>query len=361
MPGKQADRRTLIRRLSFDLIGLPPTPEQVDAFLADNSPEAYEKLVDRLLASPHFGERMALYWLDLVRYADTGRLSQRQSPRRLPLPRLGHRRLQSQMPFDQFTTEQLAGDLLPKATLEQKIASGYNRLLQTTEEGGAQAKEYQAKYYADRVRNLSTVWLGMTLGCCECHDHKFDPFATKEFYSMQAFFADIQEVSVGRQAQTPIAQIDKLKKLDDELTALRQELAKLQAEADRSQVKWEDEVRLKKAAAPKEILAIVNIDPAKRNAKQKEAVAHHYPHRPPCHRTGAKELDAAQKQRDAVVKSVPTTLITTSGPPRTIRVLPRGNWLDETGEIVQPATPAVAAAARRRPAGAPTGWTWPAG
>ena len=108
------------------------------------------------------------------------------------------------LPFDQFTIQQLAGDLLADATPEQKIASGYNRLLQTTEEGGAQAKEYQAKYYADRVRNVSTVWLGLTLGCIECHDHKYDPFTTTEFYQLEAFFADIQERSVGRLEQMPI-------------------------------------------------------------------------------------------------------------------------------------------------------------
>src|SRR5207248_10405433 len=127
------------------------------------------------------------------------------------------------MPFAEFAVEQLAGDLMPNATNEQKIASGHNRLLQTTEEGGGQAKEYTAKYAADRVRNFSTAWLGMTLGCTECHDHKYDPFTTKEFYKLAAFFADIQEVAVGRQAQTPImtsVQQAQVKKLDDEINQI---------------------------------------------------------------------------------------------------------------------------------------------
>src|SRR5581483_2421045 len=174
-PSPPADKRTLLRRLSFDLIGLPPTPAELDAFIADHGPDAYEKQVDRLLGSKHFGERIALYWLDLVRYADTGGYHS-DNHRDVTLYRdYVIDAFNDNMPFDRFTREQLAGDLLPNATESQRIASGYNRLLMTTEEGGAQAKEYAAKYAADRVRNASAVWLGLTLGCTECHDHKFDP------------------------------------------------------------------------------------------------------------------------------------------------------------------------------------------
>src|SRR5262249_25621809 len=145
-------------------------------------------------------------------------------------------------PFDRFTVEQLAGDLLPQATTRQKVASGYNRLLPTTREGGAQPKEYLAKYSADRVRNLSTVWLGATLGCAECHDHKFDPFKTKEFYSLAAFFADIKETAVGMQERTAVptlAQEAKLKKLEAEIARLRQDLAAPSAKLDAAQARWE--------------------------------------------------------------------------------------------------------------------------
>jgi len=197
-PSREADRITLIRRLSFDLTGLPPSPEQVDQFVNDSSPEAYDKLVARLLESPHFGERMALYWLDLVRFADTAGYHS-DNPRDIaPYRDYVIRAFNSNLPFDKFTVEQLAGDLLPNATVWQKVASGYNRLLQTTEEGGAQAKEYIAKYAADRVRNVSGVWLGATMGCCECHDHKFDPISQRDFYTMAAFFADVQEAAIGR-------------------------------------------------------------------------------------------------------------------------------------------------------------------
>ncbi len=194
----EADRITLIRRLSFDLTGLPPTSEQVQQFLADNSPDAYEKLVARMLDSPHYGERMALYWLDLVRFADTAGYHSDNPRDIVPYRDYVIQAFNQNLPFNQFTVEQLAGDLLPSPTVWQKVASGYNRLLQTTEEGGAQAKEYTAKYSADRVRNVSSVWLGATMGCAECHDHKFDPFSQRDFYSMAAFFADVQESAVGR-------------------------------------------------------------------------------------------------------------------------------------------------------------------
>src|SRR5262249_36969692 len=148
---------------------------------------ALEAAVDRLLASPHFGERMALSWLDLVRFADTGGYHSDNHPDITLYRDYVIVAFNNNKPFDPFTVARLAGDLLPNPTDEHKIASGYNRLLMTTEEGGAQPKEYAAKYAADRVRNVSSVWLGLTLGCCECHSHKFDPFVQKEFYQTAAF------------------------------------------------------------------------------------------------------------------------------------------------------------------------------
>ena len=189
----EADRITLIRRISFDLIGLPPTPAEVDAFVNDKSPEAYEKLVDRLLKSPHFGERLAMWWLDLVRYADTVGYHGDQDMSVSPFRQYVIESFNANKRFDQFTVEQLGGDLLPNPTREQKIASGYNRLGMMSAEGGVQDKEYLAKYVAERVRNASGTWLGITLGCAECHDHKFDPLTTRDFYRFEAFFADIQE------------------------------------------------------------------------------------------------------------------------------------------------------------------------
>ena len=195
-PSPEADRVTLLRRLSLDLLGLPPKSEDVDAFLADRSEDAYRKQVDRLLRSPHYGERMAVFWLDLVRFADTRGYHSDNGRSVAPYRAYVIRAFNENMPFDQFTIEQLAGDLLPNATIQQRVASCYNKLNQTTEEGGAQAKEYEVITAADRVRNVSAVWLGATLGCAQCHDHKFDPFQAKDFYSLAAFFADIQEPAI---------------------------------------------------------------------------------------------------------------------------------------------------------------------
>jgi hypothetical protein len=195
-PSREADRRTLLRRLSLDLIGLPPTPEEIAAFVADKDPRAYEKQVERLLASPHFGERMAVPWFDTVRFSDTVGYHGDQNQRIFPYRDYVIASFNKNKPFDVFTVEQLAGDLLPNPTTEQRVAIGFNRLNMMTREGGAQPKEYLAKYAADRVRTVGTTWLGSTMGCAECHDHKFDPITARDFYSMAAFFADVKQWGV---------------------------------------------------------------------------------------------------------------------------------------------------------------------
>ena len=292
-PNVAADRVTLIRRLSFDLIGLPPTPAEVDAFVQDTSPDAYEKLVDRLLASKHYGERMAIYWLDVARYADSNGFHG-DNPRTMWLYRdYVIDAFNSNMPFDRFTIEQLAGDLMPEAGRRELIASAYNRLLQTTQEGGAQAKEYYAKYAADRVRNTAGTWLGTTMGCAECHDHKFDPILTKDFYSFAAFFADIDEPAISGppHSKIPTAEQElKLKQLDARIAELNETLKTKQAEQDQAPVKT--------------------------------------------------ELDEAQKLRKTVHDSGTDLIITkTKANPNVVRILPRGNWMDDSGPVVQPAIP----------------------
>ena len=192
-PAPEADKATLIRRASFDLTGLPPTIGEVDAFLADDSPEAYEKLVDRLLSSVNYGERMAANWLDLARYADTSGYHF-DGVRFMWLWRdWVIDAFNENKPYDTFTVEQLAGDLLPDPTREQRIATGFVRNNMTTDEGGSDPDEYLNKYVVDRVSTLGAVWLGMTVGCAECHDHKFDPLLTKEFYKLYAFFHNVPE------------------------------------------------------------------------------------------------------------------------------------------------------------------------
>ena len=369
-PAREADRRTLIRRLSFDLTGLPPTWEQVRAFIADSSPRAVGKLVDRLLASPHYGERMAIYWLDLVRYADTmGYHSDNEQTK--PLYReYVIDAFNDNLPFDQFTREQLAGDQLPGSTRRQLIASGYNRLNMTTREGGSQPKEYIAIYLGDRVRNVSGVWMATTLGCTECHDHKFDPFTSRDFYSLGAFFSDLEETPVGPQKYTPLpttaqqAKVDKLKKqipvleavLNTQTPALDDALARwesAQAERIASEPSAEADANgtepavsdgkptADPAAPPKKIGEILAVPLAKRSDEQKKTLAAHY-------RTFAPELAAARKELvdlkeriKRLEKAYPTSLVSVRlGKSRTVRILPRGNWQDESGPEVQPTVPA---------------------
>ena len=295
-PSPEADRVTLLRRLSFDLTGLPPTPEDVRAFVADKSPDAYEKQVDRLLASPHYGERMAVWWLDLVRFADSIGYHSDNPMNVAPYRDYVIKSFNENTPFDRFTVEQLAGDLLPNATVSQKVASAYNRLLQTTEEGGAQPKEYEAKYAADRVRNFGQVWLGGTLMCAECHDHKFDPYTQKDFYAVAAFFADVQEASVGRREDgMRVASPDEERKLKELTDAAKAADARLKARG---------------AVVPAFALK------ADRDAAAKSSRA-----------------------RDDFDQSLPRTLVSTAGAPRTVRVLKRGNWQDESGPVVTPNTP----------------------
>ncbi len=195
-PAPLADRRTLLRRLSLDLTGLPPRSEDYAKFEMDRDERAYEKQVDRLLASPHYGERMAVSWLDVVRFADTVGYHGDQNSRVFPYRDYVIRAFNDNKPFDQFTLEQLAGDLLENATEEQKIATGFLRLNLMTREGGAQPNEYLAKSMADRVRAVGAAWLGLTTGCAECHTHKFDPLTIKDFYSLGAFFADVRQWGV---------------------------------------------------------------------------------------------------------------------------------------------------------------------
>jgi hypothetical protein len=195
-PSPQADKRTLMRRVSLDLTGLPPTPEQVQAFVADTRPDAYERWVDRLLASPAYGERMAVPWLDSVRYADTVGYHGDQNQNAWAYRDYVVDSFNRNKSFDLFTMEQIAGDLLPNATLEQRTATAFNRLTMMTREGGAQPKEYLAKYAGDRVRTVSMAWMGATVGCAECHDHKYDPIKQRDFYALAAFFADVQQWGV---------------------------------------------------------------------------------------------------------------------------------------------------------------------
>jgi mono/diheme cytochrome c family protein len=196
-PSPEADRYTLIRRLSLDLLGLPPKPDEVHEFVSDKSPDAYEKLVDRLLKSPHFGERWGRHWLDLARYADSdGYEKDRARPFAYVYRDWVITAINDDMPFDRFSIMQLAGDLLPDAGLEEETATGFHRQTLTNTEGGTDQEEFRCKATVDRVSTTAAVWLGVTMQCCECHTHKYDPFTQREFYQMFAFFNNASEKNV---------------------------------------------------------------------------------------------------------------------------------------------------------------------
>ena len=307
-----ADPSTLLRRLHFDVTGLPPSPEQVAAFQqahAKDPEAAVREVVDQLLASPHFGERMAVSWLDVVRYADTVGYHGDNDRSASPYRDYVIDAFNSDKPFDQFTLEQIAGDLLPDATLPQKIAASYNRLNAISREGGIQDAEYLAKYQAERVRTTSAAWLGSTMACCECHDHKFDPFTARDFYSFAAYFSDILEKGAwnneGRYQEDISKWTAQGVAFDEWGPLLLTPTPEQQSRLDELDAGI---VRLRAQLAPK--------------AKP------------------TPELAALEKERGGLLKAIPSVPATLSAKPRDIRLLNRGDWTDKSGPIVSPATPA---------------------
>ena len=252
-PSPEADRVTLIRRLSFDLTGIPPTPAEVDAFVADASPDAYEKLVDRLLASPRYGERMAMPWLDYARYADSNGFQTDSSRQMWRWRDWVIQAFNRNLPFDQFTIEQLAGDLLEQPSQDQLIATGFHRNMRLNGEGGRIVEEWFAETVIDRVETTGLTWLALTVGCSRCHDHKYDPLTQKEFYQLFAFFNSIEETGVldsdgGPRSSgnsRPIltvpteAQLAQQQQLEAEITAADQQVAATRQELPRLQQEWE--------------------------------------------------------------------------------------------------------------------------
>jgi hypothetical protein len=241
-PSPEADPRTLIRRLSLDLLGLPPTPDACKSFLEDKRPDAYEALVDRLLASAHFGEHWGRHWLDLARYADSdGYEKDAVRPYAYLYRDWVIHAINSDMPFDQFTIEQLAGDLLPEATLEQKIATGFHRQTLTNKEGGVDQEEFRCKATVDRTSTTGTIWLGLTVGCAECHSHKYDPITQREFYQLYAFFNQASEKDLPAPRPDELAKYTRDKtNWDQENDKLNQALAvHLQKDFAAAQAQWE--------------------------------------------------------------------------------------------------------------------------
>lgn len=344
-PAADADEVTLLRRVTFDLTGLPPTPAEVEAYLAADPADRYEQLVDQLLASPRHAERLAAWWLDLVRYADTVGYHGDQTHNASPYRDWVIAAFLSNLPFDRFTLLQLAGDQLAPQSGEHPddrvLAAAYNRLLQTSHEGGLQVKEYRAIYQADRIRNVSGVWLGATVGCAQCHDHKYDPYTARDFYALGAFFADIDdEKHMGKGGfgggtntlptkrepeQAIVSPFDRERAaaLDSEINALRQSLPPLPEPAAKQPVK--------------PVAATAAAGKSQTDRKQEHAAAAQ-PAEPPEVIKARLRLAALEKERKELNRML---MVTHSLPqPRTVRLLPRGNWMDETGEVVEPAIPA---------------------
>jgi hypothetical protein len=334
-PAPEADRPTLIRRLSLDLLGLPPSPKEVDEFLADTRPDAYERLVDRLLASPHFGERWGRHWLDVARYADSSGYTI-DGPRSIWKYRdWVIEALNRDMPFDQFTIEQIAGDLLPSATTEQKIATGFQRNTLTNEEGGTDAEQFRVEAVVDRVSTIGVVYLGLTVGCARCHDHKYDPISQREFYQLFAFYDSADEATL---TLAPQEKINAVQKLRTELILTERKLTAHNKEFALKQPEWEKGLtEAARVKLPAEVRAALAIPEKERNPQQKRLLTIEYL------KTDAvrPELEKQYAEMNRRYAPLPTTLILRERtPPRTTNLHLRGDFLRK-GVAVTPAVPAV--------------------
>lgn len=304
-PAPPANRYTLLRRLNFDLTGLPASPAEADAFVADERPDALDWVLDRLLASPHYGEHRARYWLDLARYADSNGYHV-DAPRSMwPYRDWVIRAYNRNMPFDQFTTEQLAGDLLPGATVEQRIATGFHRNTLFNEEGGIDQEEFRTKAVVDRVNTTMTVWMGTTMGCTQCHDHKYDPLSQAEFYQLYAFFNNVPELGGGtNQSRAPLVELPANATLQAELDGLASVIARLEAEQ------------------PKDAPETPEEKPEDKNT-------------PPT------RLETLRKEFDEKKKAIPTSLVMAEMEAlRETHILTRGDFL-QPGDVVLANTPAA--------------------
>lgn len=367
----EASKESLIRRVTLDLTGLPPSIAEIDAFLADNSPEAYERVIDRLLDSPHYGEHMARYWLDAARYGDTHGLHLDNERSLWPYRDWVIAAFNNNMPFDQFSVEQIAGDLLPNATVDQQVATGFNRCNVSTGEGGTIEEEFRVRYAVDRVETTSAVWLGLTLGCAVCHDHKFDPVSQKEFYQLFAYFNSLTEQPLDRNILLPPPSVKvatpeqqrQLSELQAKVSAaekaVQDALAKVTYTDPREQaaagasfpvvdslLSWEEEQqKAEKPSLPKAVTEAVRVKRENRNAEQTKLVreyylAHVYSGTRATFDALHKQLDEARKAFTDLDNSIPSSMIMQDAPERRPAfVLVRGAY-DQHGEKVEPGVPA---------------------
>jgi hypothetical protein len=346
-PSPEAPRATLIRRVTFDLTGLPPTPQEIDAFLTDRSPDAYEKVVDRLLASPRYGERMVLEWLDAARYADSNGYQTDGTRPMWPWRDGVIDALNRDQPFDQFTVEQLAGDLLPGATLAQKVATGFHRNHMLNGEGGRIAEESRVEYVVDRVNTTSTVWLGLTVACAQCHDHKYDPIPQKDFYRLYAFFNNVAETGAVDRRNSTAAPVIELPTEQQKariagqtraVTTLERELRELGPKLRARQEQWERTAGTGGMTA--DLVAVLRTPRAERTPRGAKALADFYLAAAPERKAVQSRLDAARKALQGLKNSVLITMVMEErAQPRDTFVLLRGQY-DKYGEKVTGGVPA---------------------
>ena len=297
-----------------------------------------------MMQNPHYGERMALGWLDVVRFADTIGYHSDEPQNVWPYRDWVIRAFNENKRFDRFTMEQVAGDLLPDATQDTRVGSAFNRLLLTTAEGGAQPKDYESRMLTDRVRAIGAVWLGLTTGCAQCHDHKFDPFTARDFYSLGAFFADIEEPIIGRREDGMLVATPEQEK---QLAKLDAELAEASKGLDVAQTKWEAAIVAKQVTLPelepdstaseadkktaRRVVSFASKAAAKRQQAEKRAIQTYFRAKMTNLTTPEREaLAKAEKERNDFYDSMPKVIVSKSAPKkRVVRILPRGNWMDE--------------------------------
>ena len=340
-PSPEADRVTLIRRLSLDLLGLPPTPEELEEFLRDTRPDAYERWVDRLLASPHYGERWGRWWLDAARYADSNGYSI-DAPRQIWKYRdWVIDALNRDLPFDQFALWQLAGDLLPDATLEQKIATGFHRNTQINQEGGIDPEQFRVESVVDRVNTTATVFLGLTLACAQCHDHKFDPFTQREYYQMFAFFNNTVEDGHGKGTPGGVLEIpgefEPLDNIQKQLDEIEQDLDRYLDTQGSALQQWEQALAPDASTKLKpEVRSALQVAARERSRKQKRIVYAAFKADDPEFKSRNAKLAKLERREPRPV----TTLIMVEQPePRETHLLIKGDFT-RSGERVTPGMPA---------------------
>ncbi len=347
-PAAEAPRTTLIRRVTLDLTGLPPTPAEVRVFLEDPAPDAYERLVDRLLASPRYGERMAWDWLEAARYADSNGYQGDGERTMWPWRDWVVDAFNRNLPFDQFTLWQIAGDRLPQATDEQRLATGFLRNHMINGEGGRIAEENRIDYLFDQTETVATVWLGATFNCTRCHDHKFDPYTQRDYYGLLAFFNQTRVDGSGGDPQTPPnlgvpsrEQAERLRDMDAQLKVV------LQAAEDFEAVKFSrvKDQPLEAAAAatalPKEILEHLRIPLRDRDAGRLEKLVAQWKDTDPAYATRLDFLRKIRQERDALSRGIPRVMVMEdTGQKRPTAILNRGNYLKPMAEV-SPAIPAT--------------------